>query len=173
MRRLWRFIAGTRRRRIVFALFVAVVAAIVIALAGAGSSPSTRSYTGTESCTSADVEANVRLSVYSSEGRAACEAVDRTLGKEGSYWRVQPEGSELEGELVCSLGKSGTLIEVRDTGGHFYGNKFCALLTGKGWTEQEGPGKRIEQESPNAKPKRRWRKNNAKRKNTKSRNAKR
>jgi hypothetical protein len=122
------------------------IIAAVVAIAGSGAGSVQTAYSSSENCTAADVEANVRLTVYSREGRAACEAVDRVLGQEGSYWRVQPEGSELEGELVCSLAKGSTLVEVRDTGGHFYGNRFCAHLTGDGWTEREGPGTQVERE---------------------------
>jgi hypothetical protein len=118
----------------------------VAAIVGSGSGAAEISYAADESCTSADVEANVRLTVYSNGGRSACEGVDRALGRQGSYWRVQPSGAELEGELVCSLAKEHALVEVRDTGGHFYGNHFCAFFTGKGWTEQEGPGSQIERE---------------------------
>jgi flagellar biosynthesis GTPase FlhF len=103
-------------------------------------------YSSDESCTSADVEANVRLTVYSGAGRTACEGIDRVFGQRGAYWRVQPVDAALEGELVCSLAKNRELVEVRDTGGHYYGNRFCAALTGKGWTEQEGPGSEVERE---------------------------
>jgi hypothetical protein len=137
----------SHRLRWVIALVVIVGLAVgIAAIVGSGSGSVETAYTADESCTSADVEANVRLTVYSSAGRSACEGVDRALGRQGSYWRVQPSGAELEGELVCSLAKEHTLVEVRDTGGHFYGNRFCAFFTGKGWTEQEGPGSQIERE---------------------------
>jgi hypothetical protein len=135
-----------RLRWLIAAVVIVGSAVGVAAIVGSGSGAVETSYTAGESCTSADVEANVRLTVYSSAGRSACEVIDRTLGRQGSYWRVQPSGAELEGELVCSLAKEHTLVEVRDTGGHFYGNRFCAFFTGKGWTEQEGPGGQIERE---------------------------
>jgi hypothetical protein len=137
----------SHRLRWVIAVVVIVGLAVgIAAIVGSGFGSVETAYTADESCTSADVEANVRLTVYSSAGRSACEGVDRALGRQGSYWRTQPSGAELEGELVCSLAKEHTLVEVRDTGGHFYGNRFCAFFTGKGWTEQEGPGSQIERE---------------------------
>jgi hypothetical protein len=135
-----------RLRWLIAAVVIVGLAVGVVAIVGSGSGSAETSYTAGESCTSADVEANVRLTVYSSSGRSACEAVDRALGRQGSYWRVQPSGAELEGELVCSLAKEHTLVEVRDTGGHVYGNHFCAFFTGKDWTEREGPGSQIERE---------------------------
>ncbi len=130
------------------AVAIVAVAGGLLAIVGSGSSPQAQkaAYSSEESCTSADVEASVRLTVYSGAGRTACEGVDRVFGRSGSYWRVQPAGAELEGELVCSLAKNHELVEVRDTGGHYYGNRFCAALTGKGWTEQEGPGSQLERE---------------------------
>jgi hypothetical protein len=146
MQRLWQLIVGTRPRRIFVAVGIVALTVAIAAIVGSGSSSTLRTaFASEESCTSADVEANVRLTVYSQEGREACEAIDRAFGKAGSFWRVQ-EAAALEGELVCSLAKGGTLIEVRDTGGHFYGNKFCASLTGRDWSEQEGPGRQIERE---------------------------
>jgi len=135
-----------RLRWLIAAAVIVGLAVGVVAIARSGSGSVQSSYSADKSCTSADVEANVRLTVYSSSGRSACEAVDRGLGRQGSYWRVQPLGAELEGELVCSLAREHTLVEVRDTGGHFYGNHFCAFFTGKGWTEQEGPGSQVERE---------------------------
>jgi len=133
-------------RWLIAAVAIVGLAAGVAAIVGPGSGSAKTSYTAGESCTSADVEANVRLTVYGSAGRSACEGIDRALGRQGSYWRVQPSAAELEGELVCSLAKEHTLVEVRDTGGHIYGNRFCAFFTGKGWTEQEGPGSQVERE---------------------------
>jgi hypothetical protein len=135
-----------RLRWLIAAVVIVGLAVGVVAIVGSSSGSVRRSYSADESCTSADVEANVRLTVYSSSGRSACEAVDHALGRQGSYWRVQPSGAELEGELVCSLAKEHTLVEVRDTGGHIDGNRFCAFFTGNGWTEQEGPGSQIERE---------------------------
>jgi hypothetical protein len=135
-----------RLRWLIAAVVIVGLAVGIAAIVGSGSGSVQTAYTADESCTSADVEANVRLTVYSSAGRSTCEGIDRALGRQGSYWRVQPSGAELEGELVCSLAKEHTLVEVRDTGGHFYGNHFCAFFTGKGWTEQEGPGSQIERE---------------------------
>ena len=149
LRRLWRFLVGTWRGRLITAIVLAVPLALVGALvAGSGSSTvGASSYSASDRCTSASAEANVRVTVYSSEGRGACEAINRGVAREaGYYWRVQPEGAELEGELVCSMGKGGAIIEVRDTGGHYYGNHICAALTAKGWTEKEGPGRQVERE---------------------------
>ena len=145
MRRFWGFIAGSRRKRLVTGVTAATVLALLVTMFAGGfrgsPTPARADYLFSEGCTSADAEANVRVTVYSNAGRSECEALDRGFGQGGSFWRVQPAAT-LEGELVCSLesGKEHVLIEVRDTGGHYYGNKICAYLTGRDYVEREGPG---------------------------------
>jgi hypothetical protein len=98
------------------------------------------------SCTTGPTDHNVRVTIYG-PGEAACTRVNREEA-EGSeqFWRIVPTGNEVQGsELVCSMAQGGgELIEVRDTGEYFYGNRMCARLTAKGWHEQEGPGEKAE-----------------------------
>ncbi len=81
-------------------------------------------------------------------GPQACTQLNQEVAKEsGEFWRVVPPGNYVEGsDLVCSMANGSELIEVRDTGEHDYGNRFCASLTAKGWVEKEGPGVKIERE---------------------------
>lgn len=155
-----------RLRRFLLTLVVVVVVALIATLAlgslsgssptnsnsaVAGSSPSS-SATGTgsssvsmEGCTSAVANADVRVTIYGN-GEAACNEWNEGAAKSsGEYWKTKPQGEELQGELVCSMSKGGSLlIEVRDTGEHLRGNQICASLTAKGWHETEGPGAKVE-----------------------------
>jgi hypothetical protein len=155
-----------RLRKFLIALTVVVVAAVAIVLAGGflnggSSSPSSDSTTGSnasnpgEGCTTGPVSADVRVTIYGN-GEAACSKYNQTAAKSsGEYWKTEPQGEELHGELVCSMAKAGALTyEVRDTGGHFYGNKICASLTAQGWHEAEGPGAKIEREQAKQKSER-------------------
>jgi hypothetical protein len=98
-------------------------------------------------CTTGPVEHNIRVTVYGASAEV-CTGLNRQVAqKDGEYWRVVPTGNRVEGsQLVCSMAKGGELIEVRDTGEHHYGNRFCAGLTAESWTEKEGPGERAERE---------------------------
>jgi hypothetical protein len=96
-----------------------------------------------EGCTSGPAEANVRVTLYGGE---TCATWDRTQSSSGTFWRETSFPTSNDLELVCSMEGSGghTLIEVRDSGEHFYGNRICALLTSEGWHEAEGPGEKLE-----------------------------
>jgi hypothetical protein len=159
-RELW----GSWPRRIVsvvVALVVVLVAAggIAAALSG-GSSPTRSSATMPEStptspepspqeatCTTGPAAHDMRATFYG-VGSEACTQLNQEVAKtRGEFWRVVPPGNYVQGsDLVCSMDKGSQLIEVRDTGGHEYGNSFCAGLTAKGWHEQEGPGEKAERE---------------------------
>ncbi len=159
-RELW----GSRRRRIAsvtLALLLALVAVGGIAEAlGGGSTSSTPVAGATEAeptnpeptpagaaCTTGPANHNMRATFYG-VGPQACTRLNQEVAKEsGEFWRVVPPGSYVEGsDLVCSMTQGGELIEIRDTGEHDYGNRFCASLTAKGWVEKEGPGVKIERE---------------------------
>jgi hypothetical protein len=158
-RELW----GTGRRRVAtvafaFLLALVVAGAIAEALDG-GSSSSTpvaatiESATNPESapegasCTTGPVDHDMRATFYG-VGPEACTRLNQAVAKDnGEFWRVAPAGSYVEGsQLVCSMAKDSELIEIRDTGGHEYGIRFCAGLTAKGWIEKEGPGAAVERE---------------------------
>jgi hypothetical protein len=96
-----------------------------------------------EGCTSGPADANVRVTIYGGE---SCAEWDRTQSSSGTFWREAPFPTSKDEQLVCSMKGSGghTLIEVRDTGEHFYGNQICASLTSEGWRNAEGPGAQVE-----------------------------
>jgi hypothetical protein len=158
-----------RLRKLLIALPIAVVIAFAATLAvgplKSGSSSSggnattasstTASSTSTEGCTSGPVGSNVRVTIYGN-GEAACSEWNKGAAKStGDFWKTKPQGEELQGELVCSMSKGGSLvIEVRDTGEHLYGNRICASLTAKGWHEAEGPGAQVEREQAKQKSER-------------------
>jgi hypothetical protein len=102
---------------------------------------------GGAACTTGPANHNMRATFYG-VGPQACTQLNQEVAKEsGEFWRVVPPGSYVEdSDLVCSMAKGGELIEIRDTGEHDYGNRFCASLTAKGWVEKEGPGVKIERE---------------------------
>jgi phage-related minor tail protein len=108
-----------------------------------------------EGCTSGVAGADVRVTIYGN-GEAACSEWNEGAAKSSDeYWKTEPQGEELHGELVCSMSKGGSLlIEVRDTGEHLRGNQICASLTAKGWHEAEGPGAKIEREQAQQKSER-------------------
>jgi len=108
-----------------------------------------------EGCTSEVAGADVRVTIYGN-GEAACSEWNQGAAKSsGEYWKTEPPGEELYGELVCSMSKGGALlIEVRDTGEHLRGNQICARLTAKGWHEAEGPGAKVEREQAQQKSER-------------------
>jgi flagellar biosynthesis GTPase FlhF len=144
-----------RKGLIIFA--VVLVIALVATLAGGslGGSPSgsntsqvvANSSVSTESCTTSPAGSEVRVTIYGS-GEAACNEFNQGASKStGDFWRTASQSERLSGQLVCSMSKGGSLLmEVRDTGEHFYGNKICASLTAKGWHAAEGPGAKIERE---------------------------
>jgi hypothetical protein len=103
--------------------------------------------TPADGCTTGPAGANVRVTIYGG-GEASCARFNREAAAASEqFWRTQPAGRELSGELVCSMSKGDSdLVEVRDTGEHFYGNKICARLTAQGWVETEGPGEMAERE---------------------------
>lgn len=159
-RELW----GSRRARIAsvaLALLLALVAVGGIAEAlNRGSTTSTPVAGRTEpettnpeptpggaTCTTGPANHNMRATFYG-VGPQACTRLNQEVAKEsGEFWRVVPPGNYVEGsDLVCSMAQGGELIEIRDTGEHDYGNRFCASLTAKGWVEKEGPGVKIERE---------------------------
>lgn len=164
-------------RKFLFAFTVAVVVALAATLAlgslngnssssnrdsaVAGSSPSNsaaltgNSSVSTEGCTSSVANADVRVTIYGN-GEAACSEWNEESAKSsGEYWKTDPRGEELYGELVCSMSKGGSLlIEVRDTGEHLRGNQICASFTAKGWYEAEGPGAKVEREQAQQKSER-------------------
>jgi hypothetical protein len=89
MRRFWHFITKTRRKRVAASLSSVAVVAVVAAIVGSGAGSATRAYASNETFTSASVETNVRVTVYSGEARATCEAINRGVAREaGDYWRV-------------------------------------------------------------------------------------
>ncbi len=108
-----------------------------------------------EGCTSEVAGADVRVTIYGN-GEAACSEWNEGAAKSsGEYWKTEPRGEELHGELVCSMSKGGSLlVEVRDTGEHLRGNQICASLTAKGWHEAEGPGAKVEREQAQQKSER-------------------
>lgn len=97
-----------------------------------------------EGCTSGPADANVRVTIYGGE---MCAEWDKTQSSSGTFWREAQFPTSDKEQLVCSMSGPGgrTLIEVRDTGEHFYGNRICASLTAEGWHESEGPGEKVEQ----------------------------
>ncbi len=150
-------------RKFLIALPIVVVIAFAATLAvgplkGSSSSSSgnaTTASTPTEGCTSGPAGSNVRVTIYGN-GEAACSEFNQGAAKStGDFWKTKPQGEELQGELVCSMSKGGSLvIEVRDTGEHLYGNKICASLTAKGWHEAEGPGAQVERKQAKQKSER-------------------
>jgi hypothetical protein len=128
---------------------LSLVSICLLALAGCGASASQRpattasrtsstasspSSTAVESsdssCTSALADSDVRVTIYG-EGEAACKAWDRSASATlGGVWQpvaFAPDRSEAQ--VVCSMAKGSTLIEVRDTGNHAQADKICAALT--------------------------------------------
>jgi hypothetical protein len=99
------------------------------------------------SCTTGPADHDMRATFYG-VGSDACTHLNQEVAKtSGEFWRIVPTGNYVEGSnLVCSMARESTLIEIRDTGGHAYGNEFCAGLTAKGWVEREGPGEKAERE---------------------------
>ncbi len=98
-----------------------------------------------EGCTSGPAESSVRVTIYGGE---TCAEWDKTQSSSGTFWReTSPLPYSENAELVCSMEGPGgqTLIEVRDTGEHSYGNRICALLTSEGWRKTDGPGEKLEQ----------------------------
>ncbi|HWX97102.1 MAG TPA: hypothetical protein VNZ01_09650 [Solirubrobacteraceae bacterium] len=97
-----------------------------------------------EGCTSGPADANVRVTIFGGE---SCAQWDKTQSVSGTFWREASFPTSNDEQLVCSMEGPGgrTLIEVRDTGEHFYGNRVCASLTSEGWHDAEGPGAKIEQ----------------------------
>jgi hypothetical protein len=77
----------------------------------------------------------------------SCAEWDKTQSASGTFWREAPFPTSNDEQLVCSMKGPGgrTLIEVRDTGEHFAGNRVCASLTSEAWHDAEGPGAKIEQ----------------------------
>jgi hypothetical protein len=156
-----RFLFGTRRRRLLSVLFAALLTTVLVGAVAAGlrgsssstspppSPPSAALGDSTEpssegSCTTGPAEADVRVTVWGG-GEDACARMNREAAASSeSFWRTLPAGHEIKGELVCSMTNGGPLIEVRDTGSHYYGNRICARLTAKGWHEHEGPGEKVE-----------------------------
>ncbi len=104
--------------------------------------PETNGFSG-DGCTSGPADANVRVTIYGGE---TCAQWDRTQSASGTFWRETSFPTSNDEQLVCSMEGPGgrTLIEVRDTGEHFYGNKICALLTAENWHNAEGPGAKLE-----------------------------
>ncbi len=138
------------RLRILIVTFAVLIAIAVGAAALADkhreSSVATQgesSFSG-EGCTSGPADAEVRVTIYGGE---SCVEWDRTQSASGTFWREVSFPTSNEEQLVCSMsGPHGhTLIEVRDTGEHLYGNRICASLTAEGWHETEGPGVKLEQ----------------------------
>jgi flagellar biosynthesis GTPase FlhF len=97
-----------------------------------------------EGCTSGPADANVRITIYGGE---TCAEWNRTQSSSGTFWREAQFPTSDEEQLVCSMSGPGgrTLIEVRDTGEHSYGNRICASITAEGWRETQGPGEMVEQ----------------------------
>ncbi len=155
-RALW----GSRRRKVaavVLASLLALVAAAGIADAVRGGSspqpagptlePASPDQPASQEavCTTGPASHNMRATFYGTSPDACTLLNQEVAERSGEFWRVAPTGSYVEGsDLVCSMAKGSELIEVRDTGEHDYGNRFCASMTAKGWTEQEGPGERAE-----------------------------
>jgi hypothetical protein len=111
---------------------------------GTNGTPEANGFSG-EGCTSGPANANVRITIYGGE---TCAEWDRTQSASGTFWReVSFPPASVGEELVCSMEGPGdhTLIEVRDIGEHFYGNRICALLTSENWHNAEGPGEKLEQ----------------------------
>jgi len=148
MGRFFRLLTGTRRRRLSTAAVLAALSAGLIAMIASGSGSASRTiFSAADSCTSESADAAVAVTVYSGEGRAPCEALNRGVARRaGLFWRVAPTGAEPQGELICSMQKGGALMEVRQSGGRAYGDRMCAGLTAKGWRQREGPGSQLERE---------------------------
>lgn len=106
------------------------------------STPEAIGFSG-EGCTSGPADANVRVTIYGGE---TCAGWDKTQSSSGTFWREVQFPTSDEEQFVCSMSGPGgrTLLEVRDTGEHFYGNRICASLTAEGWHETEGPGEKVE-----------------------------
>ena len=150
MKRPWRFLLKTRPGRMILGVAVVCIIAAVSAVAFDGSNRSSATDSTAshqEGCTTGPAEAEIRVTIYGG-GEAACTAFDRDAARASEqYWHVMPEAPEETGrDLVCSMAKGGLHLEVRDTGGHFYGNKLCARLVARGWQEEEGPGVTVERE---------------------------
>ena len=105
--------------------------------------PEANGFSG-EGCTSGPADADVRVTIY---GEETCALWDRTQSSSGTFWHEAQFPRSNEEKLVCSMEGPGahTLIEVRDTGAHFYGNRICASLTAENWHDAEGPGAKVEQ----------------------------
>jgi hypothetical protein len=153
MRQLRRFLLQTRLGRLIFAIVTAVAtAAVAVAVLGgfpqlSDSTSSTLPRASHEGCTSGPADAEVRVTIYGG-GEASCAAFNMGAGRASeSVWQLMPVAARETGrQLVCSMGKDGLILEVRDTNSHFYGNKICARLTAQGWQKQQGPGSTIERE---------------------------
>jgi hypothetical protein len=148
MMRFLRLARGTRRRRLITAGLLAGLLVALVAVIASGSGSATRAiFTAAASCTSESSQARVRVTIYSGEGHAPCEALDRGAARgAGAPWRLATAGAELEGRLSCSLQKGSTLMEVRHSGARAYADHICAALIAKRWHAHEGHGAMIERE---------------------------
>lgn len=83
---------------------------------------------------------NVRIRARAADITGVCAGLAQSLSASGEYWTTRGRALDTslgnsELVLVCrAADPTGVLLlDVLDTGGHFYGNSICSNLVTKGW----------------------------------------